>query len=500
MLKLLRIHNIILIEEAELEFEAGFTVLTGETGAGKSAILKALDLVLGARADSSMIRKGAERARVEAAFEVDDGELILRRDLLPNGKSRAYVDNVLVPLSDLRKAAENRLDMVGQHANQRLSTLDYHREVVDLFGGHQDLAKRFTETYQKEKELSLQLEQLKVSENERLRQIEILQAQLEEIDEANIQEGEEEELFAEYSRLSNAEELASKLDGIMNGINEGKLAILHSELQAMAKLDGTLDPFAQALQSASLELQETAFGLQSYRGRLAPNPARLDEVNQRLRLINQISRKYGDTADQMRQDLTALQESDNQIEALEKEISALPTDKLASELTKKRTVAAKKLSKALISHLHPLNMKGAQFLTQVTPTSRTSSGDDLIEFHFAPNPGEGMVPIRKSASGGELSRVLLALKTTLAGLELTPTLIFDEIDAAMGGATARLVGEKIRAISSQRQVICITHLPQVAELADHHFCIQKEQKGGRTRSTISLLTETKRELARMSGR
>ena len=523
MLKTLRIQNIILIESAELEFEQGFTVLTGETGAGKSAILKALGLVLGERADSRLVRKGESKARVEALFEIADlpgvaellaeagmdceeDELFIRRDLTSAGKSRAYINNAMAQTALLKRLGNLLIDLVGQHANLRLSSAEYQCNVLDLYGGLLEKRADFAQQWQQLRTKDRELAGLVEGEAERLRELDRLQAEVEELSQANVKEGEEEALFAEYSRLANSEQLTGGLTQVVDGLDELALARLREALTQCTALDAALQPQLDALTSAHLELEEVGHELRAYQSRLESNPQRLEQVNERLRLLSSLQKKYGDIKGYLsdaNSRLDTLQNADVRIEELQQEVATLSTmvDGAAAALTKARKKAGRTLEKALTEQLQPLNMEGARFEVKVTKDSRTARGDDAIEFLFSPNVGEGSVPIRSCASGGELSRVLLALKTALAGLELTPTLVFDEIDANIGGQTGALVGQKLKAIAQGRQVLCITHLPQVACEADHHFHICKQESEGRTRSSVAALDQKKREaeLTRMIG-
>lgn len=523
MLKTLRIHNIILVEMAELDFELGFTVLTGETGAGKSAILKALGLVLGERADSRLVRKGEAKARVEALFEIGDlpgvgkllegagieceeNELYIRRELTSAGKSRAYINNTMAQTGLLKRLGNLLIDLVGQHANLRLSSPEYQCDVLDLYGSLLEKRANFAQQWQQLRTKEKELAGLVEGEAERLRELDRLQAEVEELSEADVKKGEEETLFAEYSRLAHSEELMSRLAKVSEGVDQLELGQLHEALSHCATLDTALQPQVNALTSAHLELQEVGHELRTYQSRLESNPGKLEQVNERLRLLTSLQKKYGETGaylTQAKERLGSLESADMRIEELSQEVATLlaAVDHAATALTKARQKSGKTLETALTEQLQPLNMEGARFEVKISADSRTSRGDDAIEFLFSPNVGEGSIPIRSCASGGELSRVLLALKTTLAGLELTPTLVFDEIDANIGGQTGALVGKKIKAISDKRQVLCITHLPQVAREADHHFHICKHESDGRTHSTVTQLDKGQREeeLTRMVG-
>jgi len=341
--------------------------------------------------------------------------------------------------------------------------------------------------------------------------------ELEELDEAQIKENEDEELFAEYSRLTNSEELAKyahEIYGTLAGDTNPILPALIQLQSTFCKLlshDPSLKDSVEAYQSATLELQEIAHVVRNYHSNIEYNPHKIEEINTRLSLINKIKRKYGPTLTDVRQyhektleKLTQLENTDIQIEALQNKISEAEklSQKLATELTKKRNAAAKKLESRMKEQLQALNMPKACFYVSLSPQTRSPQGDETVEFMFTPNVGEKKISIKECASGGELSRIMLALQTILAGKENTPTIIFDEIDANIGGETAVVVGGKLQELGHGHQIICITHFPQVAKCAQHHLQISKQEKKGRTYTEISLLdsAQRKKELARMEGK
>lgn len=417
----------------------------------------------------------------------------------------------------MRKLGLQLVQIVGQHANQCLLSLDYHREVLDLYGNLHSLLHRYQQIYDTEKKLRQELEQLIQQEAQRLREIDVCQREIEELEEAQIKEGEDEDLFAEYTLLSNAEEVSTKIGEInqsLSGERQPLLAILNRQkqsLEALVHFDASLRETAQAFQNAFLELQEISHTMRYYQSRLHFDADRLHEINERLTLLNRLKRKYGATVEeilayqtQTRAKLKRLENADSEIENLQQQLqeAEAQTQQFAHELTYKRQQCALEFEKALTMHLHSLNMSKAQFYIQVASQKRTREGDDRIEFFLCPNVGEHQIPLKEGASGGEISRVLLALQTLLAGKEQTATLIFDEVDANIGGETATIVGDKLREISQQHQVICITHFPQVASQADHHLQISKEEKDGRTLTIVQELDSLSRqlELARMAGR
>lgn len=534
MLKYLRIQNLILVEEATLCFQPGLNILTGETGSGKSAIMQALSLVMGERSDTSLIRKGCEKGFIEAIFETDSDsilqrleeggiahesgeELVVRRELSLSGKGRTFVNHHTVQLAFLRKLGEELVQLVAQHANQALFSLDYHREVLDLFGDLQPLLQAFRECYHHERQIKERLDGLIHQEARRMREIDRYEQELEEIERAAIKEGEEEELFAEYTLLSNAEELSQKVSEINQNLTAGRTPLLphlsrqKQLLDALLRFDPSLKNSVDAFQNALLELQEISYTLERYQNNITFDPKRLQFINERLTLINQMKRKYGPTiADMLTyrkeivEKLTTLNNADVEIEQLRQQLQEgeKKTHKCAQELSARRTGHAEELAQAMTTQIQSLNMPKATFSIEVLQQPRTSEGDDRIEFFVHPNVGEHHISLKEGASGGEMSRVLLALQTLLAGKGKRNTLIFDEVDANIGGETATIVGEKLHEISRQHQVICITHFPQVAVKADHHFQISKEEKEGRTLTVVQELTPSARrsELTRMSGR
>ncbi|MGE3953924.1 MAG: DNA repair protein RecN [Parachlamydiales bacterium] len=519
MLKSLSIRNIVLIESAHLDFEGGLTVLTGETGAGKSAILKALALALGGRADTDLIRSGCDRARVEAAFSPlpealsllaeagiehePGGDLIISREL----PGRAFVNQQMVQTTFLKRLAATLLDVVGQSANIRLTTPSYPLETVDLYGKID--TSHYEKSYRRCQELEESFRRLTDSAEERAKREARLQAELEELTAAAPQEGEEETLFQEYSKLTHSEELAQKSYEAIEALDgEGGALTLLAQCQKALQRMGKLDPSHTAdLEGVLVEVRDLTHTLRSYADRLQHNPERQEAIASRLALLERLKKRYGPDLvayqHQIESELQQVGGGEERLAELGRQLQAEQArcTELAMVLTGERKKAAKILAEAACAHLRPLNLAKAEFEIEITPTPLSLTGGDGVEFLFAPNPGEGRLPVRKCASGGELSRLLLALKTALSGLERTPTLIFDEIDSGMGGETAVLVGQKLGTIATGRQVLCITHLAQVARQADHHFAIAKEEQQGRTLTTIRPVSGQARrdELTRMQG-
>lgn len=534
MLKELRLTNIVLIETATIPFSNSFNVLSGESGSGKSAIMNALNLIGGERCDAACVRYGEEKGIVEAVFDVSNlptlirildeagidheigNELFIKREITAAGKSRAFINHQLAQLSLLKKVSSHLFEIVGQHANQKLLTLDYHRQVLDLYGNLESEVNAFFLSWQEETKTRELLDDLIRTEAQRIRDIEIIRTEIEELEQANLKEGEEEEVFSEYTHLSNADELAQNVGDILNVLCAEKIGVLpqltrqNTTFEQLIKLDPTLVETASSYRNAHLELQEIAHTLRRFEGSIEHNPERVVLLDARLELINRIKRKYGPTIQDVRsyykqaqEKLEKLENADADIEFLQTTLKSLceKTQSLSTTLSAKRKTVAIALKNAVLHHLRSLNMSKVDFSVEIIPQKRNRHGDDKIEFYLTPNVGEHCVPLRECASGGELSRMMLAIQALLAGKEQIPTLIFDEIDANIGGETASIVGEKLGEIATQHQILCITHFPQVAKQAKHHLRIIKKEIEGRTVTFVDALDHTAhlQELVRMQG-
>ncbi len=524
MLRSLQIQNIVLIEQAELAFHEGFHVLTGETGAGKSAILKALRLVIGERADLQALRQGADKGMVEALFTTPDHpqfyklleeaqidwapELTVRREMAASGRNRAFINDQLIPLHLLKQLGEHLMQICGQHANQELRNHDKHRELLDSYANLHEARISFAAAWQHETKLKQELETLQKYESQRLRDIDEAQRQFEELSEAQLKEGEEEALFAEYTLLTSADELASGVGQVYEALAEsGNLKNAFHQLESLQKLDHALRDPAEVLRSALIEFEELAYTLRSYLGRIDNNPARTEEINRRLALLTKLKKKYGPDPiaylQQLEGRLEELQGADDRAEKLAVDLQATHelTQQLAQKLTQQRKTGAEKLAKEMTKQLQTLNMPVVEFHVRVAPHTRCLHGDDEVVFLFAPNMGERLIAISDCASGGELSRLMLALQALLAGNSFMPTLVFDEVDANIGGETATVVGQKLADIGAGMQVLCVSHFPQVARHAHHHYQVSKQVSQNRTTTHVIALTGKARdkELLRMVG-
>jgi DNA repair protein RecN (Recombination protein N) len=530
MLKEITITNIVLVEKVELPVQPGFNVLSGETGSGKSAIIEALNHLIGSKADPSIVRYGTEKGVIEALFDIDclpqiktllarggieyiEGEfLLVRREIFTEGKSRVFINNQQSQVSLLRQIGEQLIEIISQHANYRLLDLNTHRSIIDLFGELEELKENFALNWQKENELKNKISELKAIEILRFREIETCHHQIKELEEAPLKQ--EEELFAEYTRLSYAEVLANDTFTIYEALSEREILSSLSQLikvfDRVVKLDSSLCECLQTYQQALAELKEVSLFLRSYRNKIEYNPEKLKIINNQLSVIDKIKKKYGPTIrdainyyHKTKERVVELENIDSVLEQLQNELKnqETVTNQLASELTERRKKTAKKLEKSLLEQLRPLNMPKAEFFVEISVQKRSFIGDDLVEFLFSPNIGEKRISIKEGASGGELSRLMLALQVLLAGKKAIPTIVFDEIDANIGGETAIIIGEKLREIGNKHQVLCITHFPQVAKFATHHFQVFKREKEGRTITSVIFLDEISREkeLSRMAG-
>lgn len=551
MLTELNIRNFAIIDDLTLRFAPGLNVLTGETGAGKSIVIDAIGAVLGQKVGPECVRSGSPSALIEATFEVDESnpvwtvleemgippeeEVLLAREVLPEGRSRCRINGRAATVSMLRNAGIYLVDIHGQHEHQSLLRVDHHLAVLDNTGDRklQEARETVREQYRRLLQLRQQLESLRLDEREKARRIDLLTFQAREIAEAKLQPGEDEQLRAERVRLSNAERLASAA-GIAyallyEGLEEGQRSALdlvseaQAQIEEISRLDARMEGLREAIEGAAYTLQDVAHELVAYQSRLEFNPARLDEIEARLESIENLSRKYGpsipailDYGRAVEQELSEIAHSEERMEELQAQLTALETDlgQAAQRLSGLRRVAAKQLQRRVVQHLRDLRMERVAFEVSFDRTLSASGvpvdgqryavsadGIDQVEFLIATNPGEPLKPLAKIASGGEISRIMLAIKSVLAAVDQMPTLIFDEIDVGIGGATARAVGTKLARIAQSRQVLCVTHLPQIASLAQAHFRIVKRPFQKRTRVEVALLEEEERvvEIGRMLG-
>jgi len=534
MLRELSIKNFALIEELHISFDRSLNILTGETGAGKSIIIGAIGLILGGRASSEVIRKGSDLCEVRGLFEIkenvglkgmlaekgllsrEEEEFILKRELSRQGRSRCFLSGQIITLGMLEEIGNYLVDVHGQHEHQALLKPGVARALLDDFGVLTKLRKKTEEIYRKFREKSRELEELRASEKEREQQIDLYQFQIKEIDQANLSVEEEEILEKEYKVLSNAEKLDQLSQELYHHLYEGagsiteKTALVERDLERIVAIDQALKGELKELGEVKYRIDEIAITIRDYRKKIEFNPQRLEEILERKELISKLKRKYGNTIkeilnyrketqvklDKLLSSARSMEEIMGEVQRLQEEL-AREADNLSGE----RKKAGAKLKKKVEQELKELGMGKARFDVEISQGEIKSSGMDEIRFLVAPNVGEDLKLINQIASGGEISRIMLALKTILARADQVPTLIFDEIDVAIGGRIAQVVGRKMRALFPNHQVICITHLPQIAVFASNHYFVGKKISGERTKTMAVLLDKKGKEseIARMLG-
>lgn len=520
MLRSLHIENFAIIDRLEVEFGRGLNIITGETGAGKTIVVQALNLVLGDRASSDLIRTGEEKASVTAVFEHGDEETIIHRVISQTGKGKITINGVPATQQMLKEAAERLVDMSSQHEHQQLLNDATHIAIVDQFGGYESLAEAYRDAHTQYAVLRGDLEKLRASEKEAKERLEFMKFQLQELKNANLKLNEDEELEAERSRIKHAVQLEAKMkeaEGLLYESAGSACELLGNVLQSLtscAQLDSSVAPWREAINNASSTLTDVAREIKRYTEKLNSDPARLEEIDDRIHLLKNLKRKHGGTIESCIEKFESLKKEVDEVERFddviaEKEKSLADARarraSVAKELTKKRKDAAAKLTALVEEETQSLGFKKLQFVVNTTPLPEDEwdgSGAERVEFLISPNVGEEPRPLSKIASGGELSRIMLAIKRALSDRAATAyTSIFDEVDSGIGGATAEVVGRKLSEVGRSRQVICITHLPQIASFGENHFMVTKKVVKGRTVAAIDPLSDNARieELARMLG-
>jgi len=533
MLSLLKIRNLALVDELVWELGPGLIGVTGETGAGKSIIVGALKLVLGERADKSLIRTGEDACSVEAVFELrdpgeinailedgglqpcDDTQLIVRR-VIGQSANRQFVNDSPVTLALLKRLGEHLVDLHGPHDHQSLLSTERQLAMLDAYAGAEAAHAGYRATYRAWRIKAAELEDLRHAENASEQELELLRYQLEEINAANLQPADEQDLEDRWRRASNATRLLESAAGAAEaltgeaGILE-RLADVQRLVRDLEKLDPSVREHTASLETAVLELQDLERNLADYVEELDIDPEEAAALEERVNLLESLKRKYGATLTDVlaRRDAAAarldtIENRGEKLATLTLELSACRAtlDASGKSLTTTRRKAAPKLAKEISSQLKDLGFQQASFEAPLLAlTEPGPQGFESLEFQFGPNPGEPLLPLRQIASSGEISRVMLAVKSALADQDATPLMVFDEIDANVGGEVARAVGRKMAALGTRHQVVAITHFPQVAATASHHFVVEKEVSGGRTRSRLFPVSgETRiQELVRMLG-
>jgi DNA repair protein RecN (Recombination protein N) len=531
----LAVENYAVIEKVRVRFHGGLNLLTGETGSGKSIVVDALGLLLGGRASPEMVRTGAPRARISGIFEVaespalarllddagieiEDRELLVEREIQAGGKSRAFVGNRPATAALLKDLAVHLADIHGQHDQQQLFSAAVQCDMLDAFAGAGDLAAQVAKTYQDWKRAAVECDELDRGAQEKLRLADLWAFQRKEIEAVGPKPGEDTELENERRVLRNVVRLQELAGGAYAALYEdpasatAQVGAISRRLEELARIDESAGEMLAQLQPAMIALQETAHSLGHYLGKLEADPGRLDEVEDRLAALDKLKRKYGASVEQVllfleevRTSLAAVESADDRRNALQKEVSRFTQayESAAKKLSTRRREAAIQLGKRVEQELAALAMEKTRVAIGVEPAEWSERGADTVAILIAPNVGEELKPLDKIASGGELSRVALALKTCTgvrSGKNSVPrTLVFDEVDAGVGGSAAEAVGRRLKKLSAASQVICVTHLPQIAGFADHHYFVEKHSDHGRTLASIEELAPDARtrEIGRM---
>jgi DNA repair protein RecN (Recombination protein N) len=520
MLRFLSIRNLAVIDRLELEFAPGLNVLTGETGAGKSIIVGAVGLLVGGRASADLVRTGEDQASVEAVFEDTDGqELIVRREVsAQSGRSRAFLNGSLASSAALREAAAVLVDLHGQHEHQVLLDPAAHLDLLDAFAGLLAHRTRVARAFSRWQQLRTERDRLSSSDRDTTRRVEFLEFQLNEIQRAAPRKAEDEELTAQRLVLANADRLQRLCADAYTFLYEGDSAALTTlstvwkKVTELAAIDPQFQPYAIARMAVKSQLEDLAYFLRSYSTQIDASPARLQEVEDRLAVLERLKKKHGPalddvlaTAVELQQQLDGIQTAGERAAAVEAELEEARREYTAeaAALSELRRAASRDFSRRLERSLADLAMTRTsvevRFLADRGEVGWSERGSDEAEFFISPNPGEDLRPLAKIASGGELSRIMLALKTLASTDEPGKTLIFDEVDSGIGGTVADVVGARLRALGEKFQVLCITHLPQIAAHGTTHYRIEKAIKDGRTLTSVARLPvrEREEELARM---
>lgn len=533
MLEQLTIKNVAVIDRLDASFGSGMSVLTGETGAGKSIIIDSINMILGSRASKELVRRGKDRAEVQAVFSMTDGIrraleeneidtdddcVIISRRITSDGKSSARVNGAPVTLNMLRDIADMLINIHGQHDNQALLTPAKHINFLDAYSHAEEEKEKYKECYNRARNIKRKLRTLEADEQEKLQKTDLLSYQLSEITSAALAGGEDEELTSRRRLLENAELISvntQKAYANLYDSPDGRSAYdMISEaadaISEIADISPELSKVYEAISSAMYTIEDAAREAMAFGDSTEFDAQELEETNQRLDLINRLKRKYGSTIAEInefglkaKRELNEIETSDEMAKQLKSELDAemKRLKETSAALTAARSTAAKRLEKEIEAALHELNMEKAAFSVNITPQKYLENGADFVEFMIATNPGEELKPLVKIASGGELSRVMLAIKSILAKADDVNTLIFDEIDTGVSGSAAQKIADKLKAISKDKQVICITHLPQIAGAANNHFLIEKDTDGELASATLfELDLEGRvRELARIVG-
>ena len=532
MLELLHIENIAIIEAADIEFAPGFNALTGETGAGKSIVIDSLSAVLGQRTSRELIRTGADKAFVSAAFSgvepgvtetlgiqpEPDGTLLLQREIQTDGKNVCRINGRPVTVSQLRALGTRLLNIHGQHDGQQLLDEEQHIVYLDSFGKTEALINAYTEKYKHFTDIRRQISTLQMDEAEKARRVDTLQYQIEELKRAKLKPGEEEELTARRGMLRNAEKFLDAVAGAdyaLNGDDSGGGALsalrqAQDALSGVRHLDDAFGQLYERLGEAYSEVYDIAATVEDKRGELDVSPGELDRVESRMDLLYRLKKKYGATVEDMLDyqarcevELAQIEDAGDTLARLEQALSKAEKEarQAAQALSDARKAAADRLTAQILTELQQLDMGKIRFAVDFAEKPLDSDGMDTVRFLMSANVGEELRPIHKIASGGELARIMLAMKNVLSEQDHVGTMVFDEVDTGVSGRAAQKVAEKMARISRRKQVLCVTHLPQLAAMADTHFSVEKGERNGRTYTEVRRLDREQRrqELARLTG-
>ena len=531
MLSILHIENIAVIECADISFDAGFNVLTGETGAGKSIVIDAISAILGERAYRDMIRTGSDKASVRGVFtDVPefswfeengvpyDSEVIVQREIFLDGKNICRVNGTLVTVSILRRLGIQLINIHGQHDSASLFDEINHLIFLDAFAENEELKNTYSAHYERVNVLRKEIQRMSMDEGEKLRRMETLRYQIEEIAKAELKPDEDTQLEGRRKILQNAEKLS---DGIQSafvclyGDEDGDgaaslLADAEREFSRLVRYTDVYESIREKLVDLMYQVQDVTEEVRGIRDCLSYSPDELEKIESRLDVIYRLRKKYGNTCEEIlsylanaQKELDEIEFADDTIEKLKKKLAVAEKDAMDSalQLRDNRKNTAKRLSEQILLELAQLDMPRVLFSCEFTETELLPNGIDSVAFYMSANAGEALKPLNKVASGGELARIMLAMKNVLAEQDQVATLIFDEVDTGVSGRAAQKVAEKLRSVAKNKQVLCVTHLPQLAALASTHFLIDKHEKGGRTYTTVTPLDKEgrKRELARIIG-
>ncbi len=530
MIKSLFLKDIFLFDKQEIEFDENLNIITGETGSGKSNILKSLLLLLGAKADTKIIKKNKDKAILEGLFsinskistilkkediDIDQDELLIRREIFKNGKNRIFINDNLINVAILKKLSPYLLEIVSQNSNQDLVSKSYQLKLLDLFSNLKNEVASFSQDFTNLKTLEKKLEELKSQKQKSEKKKIFIQEEIDEIEKANLQENEEEEITKEHSLLVNSHDILEKINHIYSSLIDSNNPIIptlktyENDFLKLSNIDNNFSESLNLLKNANIELEEVSHFLMQYKSKIEPNPERLQQIEERLSEIYTIKKKYGNTYKDIHDHMTIkktelddIENIDEKIEKLSHEIKNL-SQKVKDQslyISKTRHLKSKSFEDTVVQLLKELNMSSAKFKIEIQQTETTSTGIDSIEFLFSANIGQKLHPLKSIASGGELSRLMLAVKTTLSNKDRL-CIIFDEIDSNVGGESAAIIGNKLKELAKVRQIILVTHFVQVAKKADTHFLISKLENNNLTTSYVKKLNkeEKQAEFNRMIG-